>query len=72
MFYNRLSRILFSAIAMGFFYNYLLEFFSNNLAFEENLKALYLIGIVFIGLISYLIIAIFVRAFKISDINLKY
>jgi len=57
---------------MGFLFNYLLIYFESNLAYEENFKSIYLIGIVLAGLISYLLISLLIRAFKISDINLKY
>ena len=57
---------------MGVFLNYLINFFDDNLAYEQNFKSVYLIGIVLFGLISYLLIAILIKAFKISDIKLKY
>ena len=57
---------------MGFLFNYLISFFEANLAYEQSYKAVYLIGIVVISLISYLLIAILFKAFKINDINLKY
>ena len=57
---------------MGLFFIFLIKFFENDLAYEQNYKAVYLVGIVLIGLISYLLIAILFKAFKISDINLKY
>ena len=57
---------------MGIFFNFIINFFENNLAYEENFKLFYLILIVLLGLIFYLIIAIFIKAFKISDIKLKY
>ena len=57
---------------MGFLFNYLISFFEANLAYEQSYKAVYLIGIVAISLISYLLIAILFKAFKINDINLKY
>jgi len=50
----------------------LIIYFSANLAYEQSYKSAYLVGLVFIGLISYLLIAILTKAFKISDINLKY
>ena len=31
---------------MGFFFNYLINFFEANLAYEQSYKAVYLIGIV--------------------------
>ena len=57
---------------MGLFFNYLINFFSSNLTYEENFKSAYLIGIVLLALISYLLIAVLIKAFKISDIKLKY
>ena len=57
---------------MGLIFNYLINFFNHNLSYEQNFKSAYLIGIVLFGLISYLLIAIFIKAFKISDIKLKY
>ena len=46
--------------------------FASNLAFEQSYKSAYLVGLILIGLISYLLVSIFIKAFKISDINLKY
>tara|TARA_A100001011_G_scaffold344468_1_gene379465 strand:- start:758 stop:2287 length:1530 start_codon:yes stop_codon:yes gene_type:complete len=72
IFISRFIRILFASLVMGFLFNYLLIYFESNLAYEENFKSIYLIGIVLAGLISYLLISLLIRAFKISDINLKY
>ena len=57
---------------MAIIFNYLINFFSPNLNYEESYKSLYLIAIVMTGLISYLIIAIMIKAFKTSDIKLEY
>ncbi len=57
---------------MGLFFNYLIVSFDANLAYEQSYKSAYLVGLVLIGLISYLLIAVLIKAFKISDINLKY
>ena len=72
IFISRFIRIVLSAIIMGIFFNYLIIYFEANLAYEQNFKAFYLVGIVLLGLISYILIAILIKAFKISDINLKY
>ena len=72
IFFSRFIRIIFSAIIMGFFFNYLTIYFAANLAYEQSYKSAYLVGLVLIGLISYLLIAVLIKAFKISDINLKY
>ena len=71
-FVDRFIRIMFSVSLMGVFFNYLINLFDSTLAYEESLKFFYLIIIVLLGLIFYLIIAIFIKAFKISDIKLKY
>ena len=71
-FINRFVRIIFSVISMGIFFNYLINFFRDFLIYEQSTKSFYLIMIVLLGFIFYLIIAILIKAFKISDINLKY
>ncbi len=71
-FISRFIKILFSSLAMGAFVYYLIIFFETNLYYEESLKSIFLIGIVILGLIFYLLIGFFIKAFKISDINLKY
>jgi putative peptidoglycan lipid II flippase len=71
-FVDRFIRIMFSVSLMGVFFNYLINLFDSTLAYGESLKFFYLIIIVLLGLIFYLIIAIFIKAFKISDIKLKY
>tara|TARA_B100000965_G_scaffold403974_1_gene433477 strand:+ start:1 stop:1530 length:1530 start_codon:yes stop_codon:yes gene_type:complete len=72
VFVNRFIRILCAAIIMSIFLDYLINFFGSNLTYDQDLKSIYLIGIVFLGLISYLLTAILIKAFKISDIKLKY
>ena len=72
VFFSRFIRIIFSVIIMGFLFDHLIIYFSANLAYEQTYKSAYLVGLVFIGLISYLLIAVLIKAFKISDINLKY
>ena len=72
IFVVRFVRIIISAIIMGLFFNYLMVFFENNLSYEENFKSVYIILSVLLGLVSYLLISILIKAFKISDINLKY
>jgi putative peptidoglycan lipid II flippase len=72
IFIKRFIRILIASIIMGLFFNYLITFFGINLAYEQSFKSAYLIGIVLLGLISYLLIAVLIKAFKISDIKLKY
>ncbi|MDA7572723.1 murein biosynthesis integral membrane protein MurJ [Candidatus Pelagibacter sp.] len=72
IFINRFVKILIASILMGIFFNYLIQSFNENFFYDEILKSIYLIGIVILGLTFYIFIAIFIKAFKISDIHLKY
>ena len=71
-FINRFIKILISSILMGIFFNYIIHFFNDKFIYEENLKGIYLVGTVILGLMFYLLIAILIKAFKRSDINLNY
>ena len=57
---------------MGMSFNYLLIYFQNELAFDYNLKALYLIASVVLSLLFYLLISFQIKAFKINDFKLNY
>jgi putative peptidoglycan lipid II flippase len=57
---------------MGIFFNYLIYFFEDKFLYEEILKSIYLVCAVILGLTFYILVAIFIKAFKISDIYLKY
>jgi putative peptidoglycan lipid II flippase len=72
IFINRFIKILLASILMGIFFNYLINFFNDKLLYEASFKAIYLVGTVVSGLIFYLLIAILIKAFKRSDINLNY
>ena len=72
MFINRFIKILLASVFMGIFFNYAIDFFSDKLLYEVSLKAIYLFGTVVSGLVFYLLIAILIKAFKRSDINLNY
>ena len=48
------------------------QFFQKELAYNNFSKSLYLILSVILGLLLYLILCYFIKAFKISDIKLKY
>ena len=47
-----------SAILMGLSFRYTINFFDSSLNYDQNLKSVYLIGIVFFAFISYLLISI--------------
>ena len=72
VFLNRFVKILLASVLMGIFFKYVIYFFNDNLLYEASFKAIYLIGAVVSGLIFYLLIAILIKAFKKSDINLNY
>jgi putative peptidoglycan lipid II flippase len=72
VFLNRFIKILLASVLMGIFFNYVIHFFNDKLLYEASFKAIYLIGAVVLGLIFYLLIAILIKAFKRSDINLNY
>ncbi|MDA8537775.1 murein biosynthesis integral membrane protein MurJ [Candidatus Pelagibacter bacterium] len=72
IFIERFIKILIASILMGIFFNYLINFFNEKFLYDEILKSIYLIVLAIIGLTFYILIAIFIKAFKISDIHLKY
>ena len=57
---------------MGLFFNFILNFFQNGLAFNQSIKSLYLVLSVILGLIFYLIVCYFIKAFQTKDVKLKY
>ena len=72
VFINRFIKILISSILMGIFFNYVIHFFNDKFIYQESFKGIYLVSVVILGLIFYLLIAILIKAFKRSDINLNY
>ena len=72
VFINRFIKILISSILMGIFFNHVIHFFNESFIYQESLKGIYLVGVVILGLMFYLLIAILIKAFKRSDINLNY
>ena len=72
IFLIKFIKIIIASIIMGLFFYYLLNYFQNELAFYQNTKSLYLILSVVLGLLFYLIVCYLIKAFKISDIQLRY
>jgi putative peptidoglycan lipid II flippase len=68
----RLPRIVLSSLIMGLVFYLLLNQFSEKLIYTENFKFMYLLVTILIALGSYLLIAIFTKAFKLNDIKLNY
>ena len=72
MFFVKFIKIIIASIFMGLFFNFLLNSFQNELAFSNLIKSLYLILSVILGLLFYLIVCYFIKAFQFEDIKLKY
>ncbi|MBC8306590.1 MAG: murein biosynthesis integral membrane protein MurJ [Pelagibacterales bacterium] len=72
IFIDKVIKILFTSILMGIFFNYLINFLNDKFFYEEVFKSIYLLCTVILGLAFYILVAIFIKAFKISDIHLKY
>ena len=68
---NLLRMFLSTAISSYIFYALIL-FFDNNLNYDNEYKILYIISLVIITFIIYIITSIITKAFKLSDIKLKY
>ena len=56
----------------SYIFNYLIGTFSNNLTYDSKYKILFIILAVIITISSYILISIVTKAFKLSDIKLKY
>ena len=71
-FFKYFLKISISTIITCFIFFYLIEIFSNNLSYESEYKLISIICLVIVTFIIYILISILTKAFKISDINLKY
>ncbi len=72
IFWKKFFKISFASLAMGIFFNYLTILFENQLSFDYQFKSLYLIFSVFLGLVFYLLLCFFIKAFNYKDLKLKY
>ena len=72
IFFIKFIKIIFASIMMGLFFNFMLNFFQNELAFNQSIKSFYLVLSVILGLLFYLTVCYFIKAFKMNDIKLKY
>ena len=72
IFLIKFIKIIIASILMGFMFNFFLNLFQNELSFDQQFKSLYLILSTLLGLAFYLFVCYFMKAFKISDIQLKY
>ena len=72
IFFHSLFKILFSNLLTISIFYYLIEFFSENISYESNYKFLSIIVLVLLIVVLYISISIVTKAFKISDIKIKY
>jgi len=72
IFFVKFIKIIFASIMMGLFFNLMLNYFQNELAFNQSIKSFYLVLSVILGLLFYLIVSYFIKAFQMNDIKLKY
>ena len=72
IFFHSLFKILFSNLLTISIFYYLIKFFSENFSYESNYKFLSIIALVLFIFVLYILISIVTKAFKISDIKIKY
>jgi len=72
IFFIKFIKIIFASIMMGLFFNFMLNYFQNELAFNQSIKSFYLVLSVILGLLFYLIVCYFIKAFQMNDIKLRY
>ncbi len=72
IFFKKFVKIVFVSIMMGFFFEYLIFFFENELSYTFFLKSVYLILCVFLAIFFYLTLSYFIKAFNYDDIKIKY
>jgi putative peptidoglycan lipid II flippase len=72
IFIVRFIKILAASLLMGILFNFLITYFQEELAFNQNIKSFYLILCVVLSLLFYLFVSYIIRAFKMSEIKLKY
>ena len=71
-FITQISKIILSNIVTIFIFYFLINFFESSLDYVNNYKFIFIILIVILTFVSYIGVSIIIKAFKISDINLKY
>ena len=68
----QISKIIFSNIVTILIFYFLLNFLATSLDYTNNYKFIFILLIVLLTFFSYVGFSIIIKAFKISDINLKY
>ncbi len=68
----QIIRVSISTITMGILLQNLLSYFDSELSFENNYKFIYLFVIVILSVLIYFVVSLITKAFKLSDIKIKY
>ncbi len=68
----QIIRITISTITMGILLQNLISYFDSQLSFENNYKFVYLLFIVILSILIYFVISLITKAFKLSDIKIRY
>ena len=71
-FLGTIFRIILSAFLTSYIFHNLVNYFAQYLSYESEYKLLTIISLVILTFIIYILISIVTKAFKISDIKLKY
>ena len=66
------SKIVLSTAISSYIFYSLVNYFSENLTYESEYKIITIVLLVLITFMIYILISILTKAFKISDIKLKY
>ena len=72
IFFIKIFKIISISILMGIFFEYLIVIFENKLVYDYYLKSFYLVTSVFLSFLFYVLLSLFIKAFKYEDIKLKY
>ena len=70
--FTQIIRILVSTIVMGICLQNQIYYFDTQLSFENNYKFIYLLFLVIFSILIYFIVSLITKAFKLSDIKIKY
>ena len=68
----QIIRITVSTIVMGICLQNLIHYLDTQLSFENNYKFIYLLFLVIFSILIYFIVSLITKAFKLSDIKIKY
>ena len=71
-FFSSFIKIIMTTFITIYIFYYLVNFFENYLIYESNYKLITIILLVIVTFILYILLSIVTKAFKISDIKLKY